>query len=233
LVTSLKVSSLWQQWDCIYPFVGGTSNSCSWNLVNPNLYRMAWTPGSSTFNAGGWMSDGVASFGNTQFNPATANAPNYGLDSVTLFVYNGTHAPSFDSLNYFIGAIDPADNRSGLVMVANNQMSCDGLNSSVEPGDTDLLVTNFTGPLAVARQTGIPVDGFFGGGVHGDGEFNSVSTGVPSVPFYIGARNDQGQADSFIGTQFRLVMIGGGLSDDQVLELIAITRQFETTLGRP
>jgi hypothetical protein len=79
----------------------------------------------------------------------------------------------------------------------------------------------------------LPVDGFFGGGVHGDGEANSVSTGVPNVPFYIAARNNQGQADSFIGAQFRIVMIGGGLTDDQVLELITLVRQFETTLGRP
>ena len=74
LVVNLKANNLWKQWDCIYPMVGGTSNSCSWNLVNTNLYRIAWTTGSSTFGTGGWSSDGSVSFGDTQFNPATAAA---------------------------------------------------------------------------------------------------------------------------------------------------------------
>lgn len=232
LVLNLKSNNLWNQWDCIYPMVGGTSNSCSWNLVNPGLYQIAWTVGSSTFSSGGWTSDGNASFGDTQFDPATAAGANYTQNSGTLLAYSGTPAPTYVFWNSFIDALDSFHRRAGLVMLGSNSLAGDGLNDSFEPGFGSVqAMTNFSGMVAGMRTTSSLPDT-----VYGDSQFNSdlwLSTGVPHESFYIAARNNVGHADDFIGAQFRLVMIGGGLTDSQISILAKIVQQFELTLGRP
>jgi hypothetical protein len=232
LVLNLKANNLWNQWDCIYPMVGGTSNSCSWNLVNPGLYQIGWTVGNSTFSPGGWTSDGNASFGDTQFNPATAAAPNYTQNSGTLLAYSGTPAPTYVFWNSFIDALDSFHRRAGVVMLGSNSLAGDGLNDSFAPGFGSVqAMTNFSGMVAGMRTTSPLPDT-----VYGDGQFNSdlwLSTGVPNASFYIAARNNVGHADDFIGAQFRLVMIGGGLTDSQISAMAKIVQQFELTLGRP
>ena len=48
LVVSLKNNSLWNEMYAIYPFVGGTSNSCKYNLKNVNTYTLVETGSTGT-----------------------------------------------------------------------------------------------------------------------------------------------------------------------------------------
>jgi hypothetical protein len=64
LVLSLKSNGLWAKMKAIYPFVGGTASSHSYNLKNIAQFQMSWN-GGVTHNVNGITGNGINSFGNT------------------------------------------------------------------------------------------------------------------------------------------------------------------------
>lgn len=226
LVLDLKNNSLWTRWDAIYPLVGGTSNTCSWNLANTNNFRMAWTVGSSTFAANGWTSDGSASFGDTGLNPSTASSPNYVQNSATIAVFNATAAPTLTTRNYFIGSTSSV--RAGLLMFSTSFFGVDGFND----GNGFVVVSNpspFDGFSAATRTGGSSSAVYTRTGSNFD---SASSTGVPTFSFYIGARNAAGSMADPIGARLTFVMIGAGITSGEYLTLSNIVNTFETSLGR-
>lgn len=63
LVNQLKTAGLWSQMKAIYPMVGGTAQSCKFNLVNPQdtdaAFRLTFA-GGWTFSSSGAKPDGAA-----------------------------------------------------------------------------------------------------------------------------------------------------------------------------
>lgn len=226
LVIGLKNAGLWT-WDCIYPFVGGTAGSCSWNLANPGKYRVNWTLGSSSFDSTGWLSDGVTSYGDTGFNPSVGSL-NYSPSSATLFVYNGTAHPNYSISRYsFVGATGN-NIKAVLTMDNSNRLSVLGFNNSDTCCPFELGVSSFAGPLFV---TATPSNSTL---IYGNGNSRTESdptTGVPNATFYLGAENAGGFAAP-IQARFKLVMIGAGLNSSQTTALTNLVSQFEQTLGR-
>lgn len=49
---------------CLYPFLGGTSSTCSYNLIDPTTHQITWH-GSPTFSANGVQGNGSAQYGLT------------------------------------------------------------------------------------------------------------------------------------------------------------------------
>jgi len=70
LVMNLKVFKLWSKMTFIYPMVGGTLRTCSYNLVNPSLYQITWfnTP---TASRTGVRGNGINQYGLTGINVDT------------------------------------------------------------------------------------------------------------------------------------------------------------------
>ena len=73
LVVDLKGYGLWGVFDAMYPFVGSTSTSTKWNLLNPldtdGAFRITWQ-GGMAFNSLGILNDNTGG-GNTYLNPQT------------------------------------------------------------------------------------------------------------------------------------------------------------------
>lgn len=67
LVLSLKSQSLWNKLSLFYPFIGGTSSSHSYNLINPNLYNILWSTTGVTHDSNGITGNGLTGYGNTTF----------------------------------------------------------------------------------------------------------------------------------------------------------------------
>jgi hypothetical protein len=62
---------------------------------------------------------------------------------------------------------------------------------------------------------------------------NTVNTGsLPSVPFYIGSVNFNGNQTVGNNTNTNFVTIGDGLSDYEAKALYWIVQKYQTTLGR-
>ena len=105
--------------DAIYPFVGGTSTSCKWNLVDPNTYPITWS-GGMTFSSQGILGNASDSGGDTGLNPVTLT---YASMSMECYVNDGLVATP--SNWYDLGAYDGV-NESILSLGIN-----DKVNSSV------------------------------------------------------------------------------------------------------
>lgn len=88
LVLDLKGYGLWSKMLAVYPMVGGTSTSCSYNLKNTSTYQITWN-GSITFTNNGVASNSAdpANYGDTHFNPSInfTSATN-----LSMGVYTGT-----------------------------------------------------------------------------------------------------------------------------------------------
>ena len=79
LVLDLKSASLFSVFDAFYPFVGGTSSSHKWNLLDPQdtdaAYRITWL-GGMTHSSTGIKGNGSNSVGKTNWNPVSESVSN-------------------------------------------------------------------------------------------------------------------------------------------------------------
>ncbi|NBP13490.1 hypothetical protein EBU95_03710, partial [bacterium] len=71
LTISLKNNNLWSKMTAIYPFVGGTALSHSFNLKNPSQYQITWN-GTVAHDQYGFQGDGSTGYGNTNLNAIDA-----------------------------------------------------------------------------------------------------------------------------------------------------------------
>ena len=67
LVIDLKAAGIWSSLNTIYPFIGGTSTTNSYNLKNPSSYQITWY-GGVTHNSNGVTFNGVNGYGETYYN---------------------------------------------------------------------------------------------------------------------------------------------------------------------
>ena len=65
LVVDLKTYNLWNKMKAVYPLVGATSSSTSYNLIDTGSYQVVWS-GSITFNSNGVKGNGSTGVGNTR-----------------------------------------------------------------------------------------------------------------------------------------------------------------------
>ena len=107
LVLDLKAASLWTTFDAFYPFVGGTSTSCKWNLLDPQdtdaAFRVTWV-GGMTFSSTGVLGNSTNSGGNTYL---VSNTLGYTQQCMGVYINAGlTPTPNAD---YDLGAFDGDD----------------------------------------------------------------------------------------------------------------------------
>src|SRR5690606_24652832 len=97
LVLNLKYYNIWEKMIAIYPFIGGSANSHSYNLKNPSQFQITWN-GTVTHDANGIKGDGATGYGNTGLN-ATLLSPT----SRHLSVYVSSDDISVTNPRYEIG----------------------------------------------------------------------------------------------------------------------------------
>lgn len=94
LVVSLKSSGVWAKCIAIYPMMGITSASQSWNLRNLTQFNITWVnPASGIYNTAGFLGQGLA-YGQTSINPST----NLSQNDNHLMIYSGTDNQSDTAL---------------------------------------------------------------------------------------------------------------------------------------
>jgi hypothetical protein len=87
LVVQLKADGIWSKMKAIYPMVGGTSTSTSYNLKNTAQYQITWN-GGVTFSSTGVISNDINGYGNTNLNPSNSLS----LNSTHLSYYSRTNS---------------------------------------------------------------------------------------------------------------------------------------------
>ena len=223
-VIGLKQNNLWARWDAIYPLMGTTSTMQKYNLINPALYNMTWTAGSSTWDVLGWHSDGSTSYGDTGFVPSSAGG-HYTEHSATMLIVNRTGTIGGSSRRDLMGTTDTF--RASIATQNGTTLAMDGMNDGNGIGNIQSFAIGAV--LAITRESSVSSRQYSGNVAP---NFDATaSTGLPTKSILIGARHSGGVANN---TAFNpsLVMIGGSISQTEYTALLGLINTFEATLGR-
>ena len=223
LVLDLKSNSLWDKMTAIYPLVGGTSSSTSYNLKDTTTYQVTWN-GGITFATDGVTGNGTTGYGLTGLNPTTA-----GLYS------SGAHLSQYTRTNGKSGVYDmggnqyPAVQPSAEWMIArfgNDRYTAFG---NVVPGS----------PYVIATTT--DYTGFFVGSSNGTATIYrngsslasaSRSYTVANFNFPILGATGSGGISEFSDRQYAWFSIGLYLDGTETSNFNTCVTTFQTTLGR-
>jgi hypothetical protein len=234
LVYNLKSYGLWNKLYTFYPFIGGTSATCKYNLVDPAdtdaAYRITYrNEGNLTFNSNGVQNtSGSSNVGMiTNFNLISASvgfnwsAGVYGAvanpGGIDVAVYSGAGSNS----SFYLG---------GNIVSANI-----ALTDCFSEGDGRIVVgnTSAVGFYSVSSTSASSLKLYKNGAVIGTNTSTRTNT-PPSWPISIGGNHYQstGIIQDVSTQQFRSVYFSQGLTDTEMQNMSLCVTTFNAALGR-
>jgi len=225
LVKDLKFYNLWDKMKAIYPMVGqsGVSSSFEVNLKDPNTFRGTFS-GSWIFSNTGAKPDGATGFFNTNLIGNTELT----RDNHHISFYSRTQDTSKDGYN--MGADSPFPNRSMLTVYYNSESLKAFINAQYTAGWTSVNNTNtlglHVGGINPSNQSKLWLNGSL------LATTTPLSANMPNTTLYIGALNNNNLATSFMPHETAFNSIGDGLTDTDASNLYTAVQRFQTTLGR-
>jgi hypothetical protein len=225
LVNQLKTAGLWDSFNAIYPFVGGTAYTHQFNLKNPQnsdaAYRITWN-GTITHNANGITPNGTDGYGNLYITPATWGG---GTDNVHMSMYvrtltarNGTDCGSNNGTNYTF--FNPRNASNNVAYTVNTNSTATTVAFTGTSGFFGISRLNSSNQVLTVNTT------------QTSAARTSVSSAANTRSFAIGAYNNNGSVGNFQNRNYALLTLGYGLSDANMDTLSSINETFQKTLGR-
>jgi hypothetical protein len=223
LVVALKGYSIWTKMSAIYPFVGGTSTTHSYNLKNTAAYQITWN-GTVTHNANGITGNGSTGYGNTGLNANTALT----LNSTHLSLYCRTTGAN-EVVSDF-GCYDGGTNRFLLEIRISNLFRCFQYDNS--SGSTiSVANTDAQGFYIASRRANNDFEGYKNGASVVTQTSANGGT-IPSANVFICARNVNGTASQFTSRNYSFASIGAGLTDTEAANFNTAVEAFQDALSR-
>lgn len=223
LVDDLKEYGLWTKMQAIYPFVGGTSSTHKWNLIDPRdldaAFRLVFS-GGGTHASTGWTPNGVNGYANTYLTPSTSLS----LNSVHLSYYSRTNQTFTDVL---LGAADTNYN-NGLYLLPKNTPNNEYTRINQNATASLSGHTNTFGFFNASRIVNNQAKSYRDGNVVNI--INISSTGLSANSIYIGSANFS--PPQYTSCECAFASIGDGLNDTEAANLYTAVQTFQTTLGR-
>ena len=218
LVIGMKADGTWSKMKAVYPFVGGTNTSNSYNLRNTAQYQIAWG-GSVTSNSNG-VTFGANGYGNTNLNPNTQFSTN---DSMHLSAYSRT--------NNDLGGLDfgglNASAVSGLYLrYSNNAYAYINGGAGVLTPNTDS--TGFY----VGTRTASNVLKLFKNTAQLGSTYTGANGGRLDLNAFLGAVNVSNIPQYYTQRNYAFASIGDGLTDTEAANLYTRVQNFNTALAR-
>jgi hypothetical protein len=221
LVLDLKSYGIWSKMKAIYPFVGGTASSHSYNLVNTAQYQITWN-GGITHSSNGVQFGGVNGYGDT------------GLNANSVLTLNSTSLHFYSRTAGFSTTIMGCDNGTQSTILtpkfsAGANFDYSAINSNTT-GIQNTAASSTQGLLTVNRTASNSYKGYRNGISYYTKNANSSSK--PNFNIFIGARNSSGSASQYSNLQGALSAIADGLSDTEAANFYTAVQAFQTTLNR-
>jgi hypothetical protein len=221
LVLDLKSAGVWTKGIALYPNVGGTSTTHSYNLFNPALHQATFT-GSPTHS-----SLGVVTNGSSQY--ADMNVLRADLTSQSSWVFYGT----FSVGKYLGGCYGSTDRANYIFITAANKIQYNNPNELVAntSASADASATGFKGATRIS-----PDQTYFLGNTIAEQITTTTVAAMASASFSLvyGALRNQaggGITDYTAGT-YKTVGMFNGLSGTELQAIKTAIVNFNTTLGR-
>jgi hypothetical protein len=221
LVIDLKNYGLWDKMKAIYPFVGqtGISSSFQYNLKDPSTFRGIFN-GGITYASTGVTGNGTTGYMNTTIIPST----NLLLNSVHISAYVRNNTATG-------GAIGCSDNslNNGLYMNPRftNDFHYTRTNSNSGGGQINTEAAGFW----VASRISPTSFKVFKSNTTFVTE-TILSSGLSTNQIYVLALNLANVGIEYSNREIALASIGDGLTDIEAANFYTAVQRFQTTLGR-
>lgn len=222
---SYNTTNIWSKFLAIYPFVGGTSSTCSYNLKNTAAYQLTFIS-SPTFSSAGYVGN-TTSYMKTGIVPSTAMTINN--THLSLSVSSSIAAAGAIS---DIGCIGVTTTTQRLYI--NLRFTGDLYQSDQYSTTARISVTNSssTAFFAASSRTSSSAFGSFRDGVS-SGTHGPTGGSLPTVEIVIGGSNNNGTYNPLgVARTYNFASIGSGLTDAEVLNLYNAEHNFNITLSR-
>lgn len=233
LVVQLKAFGIWSKMKALYPMIGGTAAQHRFNLKDPRTVNEAFYldfNGTWTHTSTGAKPDGTTGYANTKMNLFTTvgatslSHSTYVRLNAVKGVFGGVYSPVLmggswrDSVVLLQGVTNTSINT-----YMGNTWS-EGLTSAV-PSLSGMVMGNRVNPLGtiftlnknasvIATSASFSVRNF------------------PSIPYCIGALNDNGIIKYFDNNEIAFYHIGDGMTDAEAANFYNAVQTYQTTLGR-
>ena len=222
LVVDLKGYSIWTKMQALYPMVGGTATSNSYNLKNTAQYQISWA-GGVVSSSNGVQFNGINSWGNTGFNISTQTT----LNDFHFSFYSRTNTPAN---NIDIGA-STSNVADYYLIQTTGGTTYNFINESAYQPSYPNFADADTRGLYLGTRNGTVVKAFKNGTVRATKSPASTAA-RPNFNMYLGAWNVGGFAGNYSSKQHVFASIGDGLTDAESGNLYTAVQAFQTTLGR-
>jgi hypothetical protein len=220
LVTDLKTANIWTKMKALYPFIGGTAEQHRWNLKNTAQYKIDWF-GGGTHGPNGYQPNGN-SYGNTN------------LVGTSVLSLNSTHISTYLITNSTgtyadIGVIQ-GGGTSYLQLLP--KWSDNIFYGQINDANfSDNTVADSLGLFIGNRQSSTGVKLIKNSTVVTSKTSNSVA--LPSVPIYLGARNNGNvSVQNYSNRGQAFASIGDGLTDAEATAFYNAVQAYQVALGR-
>jgi len=240
LVNTLTTAGIWSKMKAVYPMVGGTSTSHSYNLVNPSLYNLTFVGGWSFSNSGS-TPNGSTAYANTGIVPSSV----LNSSSLHMSYYSRSTNPISNLNGLGIGCANGYPNPGQALYMHswNSNTLGTGTNTmrnyisstwQYGGGNLNLNLSSERGLIMGNRQSAsgfnVSKNGVTQGSLSAASYLPAIQAITPQI--YIGAVNNSGTAAYYSTYQCAFASIGDGLTDAEATTFYNAVQAFQTTLGR-
>jgi len=231
LVNDLNSSGVWSQLLAIYPFVGGTSSSHKYNLLDPrdadSAYRLAFT--------GAWTHASTGATPSTAWGETFLNANTvFSSNTYSLGVYLRTNPASAETYRIDIGCADqvsPLDDRFFSHIVSGDGSSYFDFRNRLTVANT--TYGDATGFHVVSRESTSSLKVFNDGSLKATNTSSTNSYPIPNRTVWLGASNNSDTGNrKYSNREIAFAFLGNALTESQVSDLSTAVGNFQVTLGR-
>lgn len=222
LIGGLKRLGLWSKMTAVYPFIGGTSGAHAINAKSPGTYNITWN-GEVTHNANGITGNGTTGYGNTGLTPSVSLLQ----DNCHVSIYSRTNSTIWGcdigcwalvsaAYTYFQIYLKMPSSFTASVYLNSNA----GLNPITDSTAGFFVASRIAASSGFYKEKSKKV------------VISSATTNRPTVPIFIGARNENGTPLEFSTRNYSFCSIGSGLTDPEAVAFSVLVQYVQFLLGR-
>ncbi len=234
LVITMKADGIWSKMYALYPFVGGTASTNSYNLIDTTAYTLSYT-GTITHNSDGITGDGSTGYADTGLN-IVSDVTNYKTDH-HISLYSRTAANDGNAVAWDMGV--------GIPFVAPYPIY--GMAVGRQDGNARIYDSgNYLNNGRINTSAGAANAGFFLGRTSSSSEKSYFKNGVSVVSSTAATTSNDANGSIWIlrlnplgtGTtdfssrNIALASIGQSLDNTEQSDFYTAVQAFQTTLSR-
>jgi hypothetical protein len=223
LVVSLKSYGLWSKLYVIYPFVGGTSTSNSYNLKNVLLYQLVYYGGITHTN--GLNPNGTNGYADTYYVPADSAT----LNNEHISIYSNTNNSPSTGDNVDVGTIGPTLAYSSLLALRGTSGTVSRFNNEVITASDTTRAGFFVVEKSSSNSPKIYKNGTLqlNGTSGGDG-LSPYRTLIGTTSLFTNTPYSSGYSNQ----NYCFISFGSGLTATDNTNLYTAVQACQTTLSR-